>query len=137
MAKPKDDLEKDNPLDEEDDDLEDEEDDIDKAPTNGEGRGMTFQPASFAIEKAKRPPRPVRPKLQSLENLHEHAKNRYEGVLIAAARARQLNAKKVALEERGLDEAMELKRYKMTSHALGELLSGQIKVRRTGEAPPA
>ncbi len=71
------------------------------------------------------------PKLQSLEDLEDFAKNRYEGVLIAAARARQLNAKKCALEERGMmEEAAELKRLKMTSHALTELMEGKIEVKR-------
>lgn len=74
------------------------------------------------------------PKLQSLEKLEDFAKNRYEGVLIAAARARQLNAKKCALEERGMiEEAAELKRLKMTTHALTELMEGKIKVTRPEE----
>jgi DNA-directed RNA polymerase subunit K/omega len=69
-------------------------------------------------------------RLVSLEKLRDHAKNRYEGVLIASARARQLNAKKIALEERGMEEAIELKRLKMTTFAMTELVEGKIKVER-------
>lgn len=88
---------------------------------------MTFVPS---LPKSTRRPPYRHPKLQSLERLEEFAKNRYEGVLIAAARARQLNAKKCALEERGMEEAVELKRLKMTSFALAELMDGKIKVKR-------
>lgn len=73
-------------------------------------------------------------KILSLERLREFAKNRYEGVLIASARARQLNAKKLALEERGMEEAVELKRMKMTTFAMTELVEGKIKVERPNES---
>jgi DNA-directed RNA polymerase omega subunit len=90
---------------------------------------QSFSPA--LREKPKVPFRGHRVKLVSLENLPKFAKNRYEGVLIASARARQLNSKKVALEERGMmDEAQELKRMKMTSFALNELVEGKINVTR-------
>jgi DNA-directed RNA polymerase omega subunit len=83
-------------------------------------------------EPAKPPMRSRRRKLRSLKGLDEAAKNRYEAVLIAAARARQLNSKKVALEERGLeDEVAELKRLKMTTFALDEVLDGKIHVIRS------
>ena len=90
---------------------------------------QTFSPSALKADKPKgRGHRYVR--LVSLENLPKFAKNRYEGVLIAAARARQLNAKKVALEERGMEEALELKRLKMTTFALTELVEGKIDVVR-------
>jgi DNA-directed RNA polymerase omega subunit len=90
---------------------------------------QTFVPRP--IEPPRLPARLRRRALRSLEGLATRAKNRYEAVLIAAARARQLNSKKLALEERGLeDEAAELKRLKMTSFALDELLDGKIDVRR-------
>lgn len=85
-------------------------------------------------EPADIPMRLRRRNLRSFQGLEQFAKNRYEGVLIAAARARQLNAKKIALEERGLeDDAAELKRLKMTSYALDELLDGHIEVTRLDE----
>jgi len=98
--------------------------------------GQTFAPsAPKQSDWAKLPQRLRRRHLRSLEGLQECAKNRYEAVLIASARARQLNAKKLALEERGLeDEAAELKRLKMTSSALTELLDGRIEVKRPEDA---
>ena len=97
---------------------------------------QTYAPsAPKQSEWAKLPQRLRRRHLRSLEGLQQSAKNRYEAVLIAAARARQLNAKKLALEERGLeDDAAELKRLKMTSNALGELLDGRIEVKRPEDA---
>ena len=71
--------------------------------------------------------------LRPLDPLDEQAKSRYEAVLIAAARARQLNAEKVAAEERGDEEAITLKKTKVTSHALTELLDGEIKFERVEE----
>lgn len=73
-------------------------------------------------------------KLVSLERLREFAKNRYEGVLIASARARQLNAKKIAMEERGMEEALDLKRLKMTTFAMSELVEGKLKVERPADS---
>jgi DNA-directed RNA polymerase subunit K/omega len=98
--------------------------------------GQTFAPAvSKQSDWAKLPQRLRRRNLRSLEGLSQTAKNRYEAVLIASARARQLNAKKIALEERGLeDDAAELKRLKMTSNALTELLDGRIEVKRPEDA---
>ncbi len=94
--------------------------------------GQTFMPK--LPEPSEVPMRLRRRALRSLEGLEQYAKNRYEAVLISAARARQLNAKKIALEERGLeDDAAELKRLKMTSFALDELLDGKIEVTRLEE----
>jgi DNA-directed RNA polymerase omega subunit len=93
---------------------------------------QTFVPR--VPEPEEIPLRLRRRNLRSLQELEKYAKNRYEAVLIAAARARQLNAKKMALEERGLeDDAGELKRLKMTSFALNELLDGEIEVTRPEE----
>jgi len=90
---------------------------------------QTFTPRP--VEPPKPPARLRRRKLRSLKGLDDAAKNRYEAVLIAAARARQLNSKKVALEERGMeDEVAELKRLKMTTFALDEVLDGKIVVIR-------
>ncbi|MEW5701859.1 MAG: DNA-directed RNA polymerase subunit omega [Candidatus Zixiibacteriota bacterium] len=95
---------------------------------------QSFAPAPVRVERSRiHHGRSHRAPLISLENVRQHARNRYEGVLIAAARARQLNAKKVALEERGMEEALELKRMKMTSHALQELMGGKIEVQRREE----
>jgi DNA-directed RNA polymerase omega subunit len=97
--------------------------------------GQTFAPTPPSADKQKASGRALfhRTPPLSLDGLRQQAANRYEGVLIAAARARQLNAKKTAMEERGMEEAAELKRLKMTSHALGELLTGKIDVSRRTE----
>ena len=71
--------------------------------------------------------------LKPLEPLDSYTKNRYEAVLVAAARARQLNNEKLAAEERGDEEAIKLKKIKVTSHALNELLSGEIEFERVEE----
>ena len=96
----------------------------------------TFTPmAPREAERPRLPRRMRRQPLRSIEGIRQNAKNRYEAVLIASARARQLNAKKMALEERGLEEeVLALKRLKMTSNALGELLDGKIQVHRPEDA---
>jgi len=71
--------------------------------------------------------------LRPLDSLDKTAKSRYEAVLIAAARARQLNTEKVAAEERGDERAVKLKKIKVTSHALNELLNGEIEFERVEE----
>lgn len=104
-----------------------------RAEADGEHEDdQTFAPAQPRIERPRVGRRHGR--LVSLEHLREHAKNRYEGVLIASARARQLNAKKIALEERQMEEALELKRLKMTTFAMTELVEGKIKVERPNES---
>lgn len=68
--------------------------------------------------------------LRSLEPLDDKTRTRYEAVLVAAARARQINSEKIAAEERGDEEAARLKKIKVTSHALNELLDGKIDFER-------
>ncbi len=71
--------------------------------------------------------------IRPLDPLDKYAKSRYEAVLIAAARARQINAEKVAAEERGDEDVAILKKIKVTTHALDELLDGEIKFERVEE----
>jgi len=71
--------------------------------------------------------------LRPLDSLDKMAKSRYEAVLIAAARARQINSEKVAAEERGDEQAAKLKKIKVTSFALNELLNGEIEFERVEE----
>ncbi len=107
----------------------------DRAAMNGDhDDDQSFSPAArperSRVSSGRRSGR-----LVSLERICEFAKNRYEGVLIAAARARQLNAKKIAMEERGMEEALELKRLKLTTFAMTELVEGKIKVEHPNDAP--
>jgi len=71
--------------------------------------------------------------LKSLDSLGQKARSRYEAVLIAAVRARQINAEKLAAEERGDEGALKLKKIKVTSRALYELLEGSIEFERVEE----
>jgi DNA-directed RNA polymerase omega subunit len=71
--------------------------------------------------------------LRSLDSLDKYTKTRYEAVLVAAARARQMNSEKIAAEERGDEDAVRLKKIKVTSQALGELLDGKIDFERVEE----
>lgn len=68
--------------------------------------------------------------LRPLDPLDKIAKSRYDAVLIASARARQLNNEKLAAEERGGEEAVVLKKIKVTSSALIELLNDEIVFER-------
>lgn len=104
-----------------------------RAMDNDHDDDQSFAPAPPRNDRPRSGSRGRHARLVSLEGIREHAKNRYEGVLIASARARQLNAKKIALEERGMEEALELKRMKMTSFAMSELVEGKIKVERPNE----
>jgi DNA-directed RNA polymerase omega subunit len=71
--------------------------------------------------------------LRPLDPLDKITKTRYEAVLVAAARARQLNSEKIAAEERGDEDMVRLKKIKVTSHALNELLDGEIEFERVEE----
>jgi DNA-directed RNA polymerase omega subunit len=71
--------------------------------------------------------------LRPLDLLDQRVKSRYEAVLVAAARARQINAENLAAEERGDEETPRLRKAKVTSRALHELLDGQIEFERVEE----
>lgn len=105
-----------------------------RASIDGDDDEQTFAPVPPKADKPRVGGRGRYGRLVSLEKLRDHAKNRYEGVLIASARARQLNAKKIAMEERGMEEVIELKRMKMTTFAMTELVEGKIKVERPNES---
>ena len=65
-----------------------------------------------------------------LERLHEVTQNRYQAVLVAAKRARQINADRLArLEMMTEDTELDIDFRKVTSVALDELLQGKIKVK--------
>lgn len=77
--------------------------------------------------------RSSRVSVRSLKELDGLGLNRYEAVLIAASRARQINAQKLAYQERGDEEAAtELRTMKMTTNALDALLDGKIEIPKTG-----
>jgi DNA-directed RNA polymerase omega subunit len=57
-------------------------------------------------------------------------KNRYEAVLIAAQRARQINSLRLAQLERMAEEDVTLDARKVTSIAMQDLSDGKVKFRR-------
>ncbi|MEP0829375.1 MAG: DNA-directed RNA polymerase subunit omega [Candidatus Zixiibacteriota bacterium] len=69
----------------------------------------------------------------SFEELDKVTKNRYEAVLIAAQRARQVNALRLAQLERMAEENVTIDGRKVTSLALQDLAAGKVKFRRLGE----
>ncbi len=69
----------------------------------------------------------------SLEELDKLTINRYEAVLIAAQRARQVNAMRLAQLERMAEEDVTIDARKVTSIALQDVASGKVKFRRIEE----
>ncbi len=69
----------------------------------------------------------------SLDTLYELTENRYEAVLIAAQRARQLNAVRLAKMEMLVSEEpgdIEIDGRKMTAVALKDCIEGKVKFNR-------
>ncbi len=66
-----------------------------------------------------------------LDEVNKVTKNRYEAVLIAAQRARQINSMRQAQLERMAEEEINIDSRKVTSIALKELSEGKIKIRRS------
>jgi len=69
----------------------------------------------------------------SFEDLDKVTRNRYEAVLIAAQRARQVNALRLAQLERMSEENVTIDGRKVTSLALQDLAAGKVKFRRLGD----
>jgi DNA-directed RNA polymerase omega subunit len=66
---------------------------------------------------------------QKLDKVDEVTKNRYAAVIIAAKRARQINADRMAkLELMPEDDSVDIDPRKVTSRAIEELLEGKVKV---------
>jgi DNA-directed RNA polymerase omega subunit len=65
-----------------------------------------------------------------LDEVDKVTKNRYEAVLIAAQRARQINSMRQAQLERMAEEEINIDSRKVTSIALQDLSEGKIKIRR-------
>ena len=66
-----------------------------------------------------------------LDKLHKVSTNRYQAVLMAAKRARQINADRLArLEMMAEDSDIDIDYRKVTSIALDELLRDKIKLKQ-------
>jgi DNA-directed RNA polymerase omega subunit len=70
----------------------------------------------------------------SIENLEKVAQNRYEAVIVAAQRARQLNTKRLAklaaIIEAGGEVEFDMDARKITMVALKDLMDGKVKFNR-------
>ncbi|SYZ74052.1 putative DNA-directed RNA polymerase subunit omega [Candidatus Zixiibacteriota bacterium] len=66
----------------------------------------------------------------SFEELDKLTENRYEAVLLAAQRARQVNAFRLAQLERLGENAEVIDGRKVTTLALQDLMTGKVKFRR-------
>lgn len=66
----------------------------------------------------------------SFEEVDKITKNRYEAVLIAAQRARQINSLRLAQLERMAEEDVTIDGRKITSIAMQDLSSGKLQFRR-------
>jgi DNA-directed RNA polymerase omega subunit len=66
----------------------------------------------------------------SFEDVDKLTQNRYEAVLIAAQRARQINSMRLAQLERMAEEDVTIDGRKVTSIAMNDLSEGNVKFRR-------
>ncbi|MCX6829024.1 MAG: DNA-directed RNA polymerase subunit omega [candidate division Zixibacteria bacterium] len=66
----------------------------------------------------------------AFSELDKVTKNRYEAVLLAAQRARQINSLRLAQLERMAEENVTIDGRKVTSLALQDLVAGKVKFRR-------
>ena len=63
----------------------------------------------------------------NFEEVDKLTRNRYEAVLIAAQRARQINSLRLALLERMAEENVDIDGRKVTSIAMQDLSNGKVK----------
>lgn len=68
-----------------------------------------------------------------IEEVDKITKNRYEAVLIAAQRARQINSLRQAQLERMVEEEVNIDSRKVTSIALQDLSEGNATFKRSNE----
>ncbi len=72
-------------------------------------------------------------KLMLINKLEGITRNRYEAVLMASKRARQINAERLAQLEMMIEDAdIKIDYRKVTTIALEELISGKVKVKKRG-----
>ena len=68
-----------------------------------------------------------------LDEVDKITQNRYEAVLIAAQRARQINSLRLAQLERMVEEEVSIDGRKVTSIALRDLSDGTVKFKRSNK----
>ena len=70
----------------------------------------------------------------TFEDIDKLTRNRYEAVLIAAQRARQINSMRLAQLERMAEEDVTIDGRKVTSIAISDVASGKAKYKRTNSS---
>lgn len=68
-----------------------------------------------------------------LEEVNKVSRNRYEAVLVAAQRSRQINSLRLALLERMVEEDVIIDGRKVTTIALRDLIDGRIKIKHPND----
>ncbi len=68
-----------------------------------------------------------------LEEIEKVARNKYEAVLVAAQRARQINSMRLALLERIAEEDVNIDTRKVTTIALRDMIDGNVKIVHRGQ----
>lgn len=71
----------------------------------------------------------------TFEDIDKLTRNRYEAVLIAAQRARQINSMRLAQLERMAEEDITIDGRKVTTIAIQDLAAGRIKYKKVAIAP--
>jgi len=71
----------------------------------------------------------------TFEEIDKLTRNRYEAVLIAAQRARQINSMRLAQLERMAEEDVTIDGRKVTSIAVQDLSSGKVNFKRINGLP--
>lgn len=69
----------------------------------------------------------------SMEEVDKVTRNRYEAVLIAAARSRQINSLRLAMLERMAEEDVSIDARKVTTIALRDMIDGNVQIHRPEE----
>ncbi|PKK84879.1 MAG: DNA-directed RNA polymerase subunit omega [candidate division Zixibacteria bacterium HGW-Zixibacteria-1] len=71
----------------------------------------------------------------TFEDIDKLTRNRYEAVLIAAQRARQINSMRLAQLERMAEEDITIDGRKVTTIAIQDLAAGRIKYKKVAIPP--
>ena len=76
-------------------------------------------------------------KYTPIEPIDDHTRNRYEAVIVASRRARQINSHRLKLLEMLMEDSeLEIDGTKITTLALRDVMSGKVKFTSSEEVAP-
>ena len=76
-------------------------------------------------------------KYTPIEPIDDHTRNRYEAVIVASRRARQINSHRLKLLEMLMEDSeLEIDGTKITTLALRDVMSGKVKFTSSEEGAP-